>query len=512
MISANIGWTKRCRTVFHECRAAASRPSRLTKLSAPSLSVAAMRRLLNPESDRKAMTMTETDLEALNFPDAPKMVSAEFPGPKSADALAQSARTESMARGAGRAPVVIDRAFGVTFKDPDGNTFIDLSAGVGVSSVGRCHPKVVAAMREQSEVLMHAMEVNSTKRTELATKISEIMPEGLRGDCITFFTQGGSDALEAAVKFAKRVTGRHQIIAFHGGYHGVWNASVALTTGTAYRKGYAPFMGGVIHVPYPYAYRFPFDTNQKSAEQIAGEYVDYLLNTPYTAADDVAAVIVEPVQGEGGYVPPAPEFLQILRKACDRSGALLIVDEVQAGAGRTGKMWAVEHSGVKPDMLTFGKGIGGDVPMAGLVMRSDLAAKIPDGSVPNTFAANSVSAAVALTNISLLQDPSLGLLDRARSLGQEAKEYIQGLNSPFIGEVRGLGLMIGIELVQDRATKEPLSHEKIGELMGYVLSHGVMMVPCGRYGNVMRVMPSLTIPRSLLFKALDIFGRGLSTL
>jgi 4-aminobutyrate aminotransferase len=150
--------------------------------------------------------------------------------------------------------------------------------------------------------------------------------------------------------------------------------------------------------------------------------------------------------------------------------------------------------------------------MAGLVMRSDLAAKIPDGSVPNTFAANSVSAAVALTNISLLQDPSLGLLDRARSLGQEAKEYIQGLNSPFIGEVRGLGLMIGIELVQDRATKEPLSHEKIGELMGYVLSHGVMMVPCGRYGNVMRVMPSLTIPRSLLFKALDIFGRGLSTL
>jgi len=458
------------------------------------------------------MTMTETDLEALNFPDAPKMVSAEFPGPKSADALAQSARTESMARGAGRAPVVIDRAFGVTFKDPDGNTFIDLSAGVGVSSVGRCHPKVVAAMREQSEVLMHAMEVNSTKRTELATKISEIMPEGLRGDCITFFTQGGSDALEAAVKFAKRVTGRHQIIAFHGGYHGVWNASVALTTGTAYRKGYAPFMGGVIHAPYPYAYRFPFDTNQKSAEQIAGEYVDYLLNTPYTAADDVAAVIVEPVQGEGGYVPPAPEFLQILRKACDRSGALLIVDEVQAGAGRTGKMWAVEHSGVKPDMLTFGKGIGGDVPMAGLVMRSDLAAKIPDGSVPNTFAANSVSAAVALTNISLLQDPSLGLLDRARSLGQEAKEYIQGLNSPFIGEVRGLGLMIGIELVQDRATKEPLSHEKIGELMGYVLSHGVMMVPCGRYGNVMRVMPSLTIPRSLLFKALDIFGRGLSTL
>jgi 4-aminobutyrate aminotransferase len=456
--------------------------------------------------------VTETELEALNFADAPKMVTAEVPGPKAAAALALSARTESMARGGGRMPVVMDRAFGVTFKDPDGNTFIDLSAGVGVSSVGRCHPKVVAAIRAQSEALMHSMEINSTRRTELAAKISEIMPDGLRGDCVTFFAQSGSDALEAAVKFAKRVTGRHQIIAFHGAYHGVWNASGALTTGTAYRKGYGPFMGGVIHAPYPYAYRFPFDTTHKSAEQIAGDYVDYLLNTPYTGADDVAAVIVEPVQGEGGYVPPAPEFLQILRKACDKSGTLLIVDEVQAGAGRTGKMWSVEHSGVKPDMLTFGKGMGGDVPMAGVVMRSDLAAKIPDGSVPNTFAANSMSAAVALTNISLLQDPALDLLNRAHQLGLEAQERIRSFNSPFVGEVRGRGLMIGIELVENQATREPLSRDRLGRLMGYVTSHGVLMIPCGRYTNVMRVMPSLTIPRSLMFKALDIFGEGLAAL
>lgn len=456
--------------------------------------------------------MNEKELESLNFSDAPKMVSATFPGPKAVEALALSARTESMARGGGRMPVVMDRAFGVTVRDPDGNTFIDLSAGVGVSSVGRCHPRVVEAIRKQSEILMHSMEVNSSKRTELAAKISEIMPEGLRGDCITFFAQSGSDALEAAVKFAKRITGRHQIVAFHGGYHGVWHASNALTTGTAYRKGYGPFMGGVIHAPYPYAYRFPFDTTHKSAEQVAGEYVDYLLNTPYTAADDVAAVIVEPVQGEGGYVPPSPEFLQLLRKACDKSGALLVVDEVQCGAGRTGKMWAVEHSGVKPDMLTFGKGMGGDVPMAGVVMRSDLAAKIPDGSAPNTFAANSMSAAVSLTNIELLQDPELKLMQRAHDLGLEAQEYIRGFDCPFVGEVRGRGLMIGIELVEDKATREPLRGENLGKLMNYVLSHGVLMVPCGRYTNVMRVMPSLTIPRSLLFKALDVFRDGLKTL
>lgn len=383
--------------------------------------------------------MTEAELEALNFADAPKMVSTAFPGPKAAEALALSARTESMARGGGRMPVVMDRAFGVTFKDPDGNVFVDLSAGVGVSSVGRCHPEVVKTMQQQAGDLMHAMEVNNTRRTELAAKISEIAPEGLRGDCITFFTQSGSDALEAAVKFARRVTGRHQIVAFHGGYHGIWQASNALTTGTAYRKGYGPFMGGVIHAPYPYAYRFPFDTTHKSAEQIAGEYIDYLLNTPYTAADDVAAVIVEPVQGEGGYVPPAPEFLQLLRKACDRSGALLIVDEVQCGAGRTGKMWAVEHSGVKPDMLTFGKGMGGDVPMAGLVMRSDLAAKIPDGSAPNTFAANALSAAVALTNIRLLQDPELNLVQRAHDVGLRRRSTSGASTAPTWAKCAGAG-------------------------------------------------------------------------
>lgn len=455
--------------------------------------------------------MTEVELESLNFPNAPNIVTS-IPGPQSAAALERSAGVESMARGGGRMPVVMDQARGVTFKDPDGNTFIDLSAGVGVSSVGRCHPKVVAAIRAQSEQLGHAMEVNSTKRTELAAKMSEIAPDGLRGNCITFFTQSGSDALEAAVKFAKRVTGRHQVIAFHGAYHGVWHASGSLTTGNAYRKGFGPFMGGVIHAPYPYAYRFPFDTTHKSAEQIAGEYVDYLLNTPYTAADDVAAVIVEPVQGEGGYVPPSPEFLQILRKACDKAGALLIVDEVQAGAGRTGKMWAVEHSGVKPDMLTFGKGIGGDVPMAGVIMRADLAAQIPDGSMPNTFAANSISAAVALTNIGIITDPALGLLDRAAQLGEEAKAYIRGFNSPFVGEVRGRGLMIGIELVEDQATKEPLSRDHLGQLMGHVLNHGVLMIPCGRYTNVMRVMPSLTVPRSLLFKGLDVLGAGLAAL
>jgi 4-aminobutyrate aminotransferase len=453
--------------------------------------------------------ITEAELEALSYPGAPQMLTREVPGPLGRQSLEKSLQVESMARGGGDFPLVFDQGFGVTVKDPDGNLYIDVSAGIGVNSVGRCHPKVVEAIKHQSQRLMHASDISNSKRVGLAAKIAEIMPDGLRNNCITYFTQAGSDALETAIKFAKRVTGRHQILAFHGAYHGVWNASNALTTGNQYRAGYGPFMGGVIHAPYPYAYRFPFDTTNKSAERIAGEYVDYLLNTRYTAADDVAAVIVEPVQGEGGYVPPAPEFLQLLRKACDRSGALLVVDEVQAGAGRTGKMWSVEHSGVKPDMLTFGKGMGGDLPMAGVAMRADLAKQIPPGSQPGTFAANALSAAVCLANIELLQDPKLDLINRAHQLGIETMEKVRSFDSPVIGEVRGRGLMIGIELVEDKASKTPLAAEKAGGIAVECLRRGVIMVPCGRNGNVLRLMPSLTIPRSYLFGALDILGQVL---
>ena len=447
--------------------------------------------------------ITEAELEKLSWPDAPQMKTPAVPGPLARQALERSARRESLARGGGEFPVVYDRGFGVTVTDPDGNVFIDLSAGVGVNSVGRCHPAVVQAIQAQSQQLMHASDITNSKRIELAAKIAGIMPDGLRDNCVTYFTQSGSGAVEAAIKFAKRATGRQQILAFHGAYHGVWNASNALTTGNQYRSGYGPFMGGVIHAPYPYAYRFPFDTSSKSAEQIAGEYVDYLLNTRYTGADDVAAVIVEPVQGEGGYVAPGPDFLRLLRKACDQAGALLIADEVQAGAGRTGKMWSIEHSGVKPDLLTFGKGMAGDLSMAGVAMRADLAKHIPPGSQPGTFAANALSAAVCMTNIDLLTDPKLGLIERAHVLGVETMDRLRAADCPLIGEVRGRGLMIGIELVEDRTSKTPLRPERVGRVVMESLNRGIIMVPCGRNGNVLRLMPSLTIPRRYMTAALE---------
>lgn len=447
--------------------------------------------------------ISEQELAELSFANAPKIVT-DVPGPKSAKLLTDAPEYESMTRGGGGFPLVYDIGKGVTVQDPDGNIYIDISAGVGVSSVGRSHPRVIEAMEKQSRILGHGGDISNTRRGELARKISSIAPPGLRDNCITYFTQSGSGALECAIKFARSVTGRNQILAFHGAYHGVWAASNAITTGDQYRKNYGPFMGGVIHAPYPYAYRFPLPLGDKSCEQVCADYVDYLLNTPYTAADDVAAVIVEPLQGEGGYIPPAPEFLQGVKAACEKHGALFIADEVQAGTGRTGKMWSIEHAGVEPDMATFGKGMGGDLPMAGVMMRKDLAQQLEDMSQPQTFAANGISSAVTLTNLDIIEEGEL--VERAGQVGKETLDRLKAETKdlPIVGEVRGRGLMIGIELVSDRETREPADGETMGKVVMGLLAKGVIMVPCGRNGNVLRLMPSLTITRDYMNKAVDI--------
>ncbi len=448
--------------------------------------------------------ISEKELAELSFADAPKILTDSVPGPETGKLLAEAPEYESMTRGGGAYPLVFDIGKGVTVKDPDGNLYIDVSAGVGVSSVGRSHPRVIEAMEKQSKRLMHASDISNTRRGELARKIASIAPPGLKDNCVTYFTQSGSGALESAIKFARKVTGRNQILAFHGAYHGVWAASNALTTGEQYRKGYGPFMGGVIHAPYQYCYRCPFGLERESCELACANYVDHVLNTPYTAADDVAAVIIEPLQGEGGYVPPDPEFVQIIKAACEKHGALFIADEVQAGTGRTGKMWSIEHAGVEPDMMTFGKGMGGDLPMAGVIMRKDLANKLDELSQPQTFAANAVSAAVAMTNIDIITENEL--VNRAAELGEEVLERLRNASNEIaiIGEIRGRGLMIGIELVNDKETREPLDQEKMMNVVMGLLSKGIIAVPCGRYGNVLRLMPSLTITRDYMNKAVDI--------
>jgi len=446
--------------------------------------------------------ISEQELAKLSYPEAPRIVT-KIPGPKSQKILEVVPQYESLTRPGGAAPPVFDEGMGAAVKDPDGNIFIDMSAGVAVNSVGRRHPRVVQAMEGQLGKLMHAAEAVNTRRTELARKMSDIMPRGLRGNCVSYFTQSGSGAVETAIKFARHLTGRSQIVAFHGAYHGVWVGSGALTTGEHYHHGYGPLMPYVIHVPYAYCYRCCFGLEYPSCDLQCAKYVDYVLNTPYTAADDVAALIIEPLQGEGGYLVPPPGYMEILKKACEKCGALFIADEVQSGAGRSGKMWSIEYSDVIPDMLTWGKGMGGDLPMAGVTFKSEFADKLVEASQPGTFAGNSLSAAVCMTNIDVITDKDYNLMGRAAKLGEETTASIQevskGIN--IIGDVRGRGLFIGVELVKNKETREPLSSEIMGEILAELLNQGIIAVPCGRYHNVIRFMPSLTITKEYLEKA-----------
>ena len=448
----------------------------------------------------------EKDLAALSYPEAPKIVTDGVPGPKGRKILEDSRKYESMARGGGDFPLIIDEGKGATIKDPDGNIYIDITAGVAVTSVGRCHPRVLKAMQDQMGRLMHAIDISNTRRTEMAEKVAGVMPKGLRENCVTYFNQGGSGAVETAIKFCRKVTGRTQIVAFHGDYHGVWCGSGSLTTGDQYRAGYGPFIPGVIHVPYAYCYRCCFGLEYPNCDLQCAKYVDYVLNTPYTGADDVGMLIVEPQQGEGGYVVPPPGWLSVIERACKKHGALLVDDEVQAGTGRTGKMWAIEYEGVEPDMLTWGKGMGGDMPSAGLSIRKDLAEKIQESSQPNTFAGNAVIAATTITNIEILKENNFELVKRAGTLGQKIKGWLMdgAKETRTIGDVRGRGLMIGIEMVKDKETKEPLDRDSITKIVVGMLQRGMVMVPCGRYGNVFRFMPPLILTEQHAQKASEI--------
>lgn len=450
--------------------------------------------------------ISENELARLSWPTAPKIVTEEVPGPRTREYLQEAFDNESMARGGGRFPFVFAEGKGATVKDPDGNVMLDITAGVAVNAVGRCHPQVIKAMQDQIKTLMHASDISNVRRTDLAKKVAGVMPGNLKNNCVTYFAQAGSGAVETAIKFTRKITGRTQIAAFHGAYHGVWYGGNSLTTGDQYRKGFGPFLPGVIHLPYPYCYRCCFGLTYPDCDLQCAKYVDYVLNTPYTGADDVGALIIEAQQGEGGYVPPPPGYLEIIKKACEKHGALYISDEVQAGAGRTGKMWCIEHSDVQPDMVTWGKGMGGDMPMAGLSIRKDLAEKIEDNSQPNTFAGNAVAAAACMANIDILTADDGALIKRAAELGGSIKNQIRegGQDIRIIGDVRGHGLMIGIEMVEDRETRKPLNPDAVGQIIMGMLNRGMLMVPCGRFGNVFRFMPPLILTQKHAAKAVEI--------
>ena len=295
-------------------------------------------------------------------------------------------------------------------------------------------------------------------------------------------------------------------MAFEGAYHGVFNGSLALTTRENFRKPFGPLMPGVIHMPYAYCYHCFIGMQYPSCGVACAKYLDYKLTTPNTGADDVAAVIVEAMQADGGYVVPPVEFYQMLRETCTKKDILLIVDEVQAGAGRTGKMWAIEHTGIVPDMITWAKAVGGDMPLSGLTIHNRYYEKLPQASQVITAAENALANVVGLTNLEILTDKKMNLIERCAIIGEEIKRYLieASKNSAVIDEVRGLGLFIGVELVSDKKSRKPLDPKAVGQILKKCEQSGARVMGCGRYGSTIRLMPPLVITREHLLKGVNI--------
>ncbi|MER3602373.1 MAG: aspartate aminotransferase family protein [Nitrososphaerota archaeon] len=454
----------------------------------------------------------EQELEQLSFSEAPR-IAVKPPGPRSRALLQVQERLETRSLIYPKLfPFAIDAARGATLRDVDGNYYIDWAAGIAVLNAGHNNPYVAKAVREQLERYWHWLsEVPSEVRIEFLRKVNSILPAGLRDrakfmTCIT-----GADACEAAVALARWAKRRPVILAFEGAYHGVHQGIVVATAKRELQRLAGVPLVNVVRLPYPYPYRCPFGggSGEECGARILS-YVEHLLSDPYTGIGEPAAVIVEPIQGEGGYIIPPRDFLRGLRELCDRHGLLLIADEVQSGVGRTGRWWAVEHFGVVPDIICISKAIGGGIPLALVAYREELDEGLEEMFHLGTYRANPLAMAAGRAVVEYIEGRDL--LRRTWELGEYLKGRLAELakSYPLIGDVRGLGFMVGIELVKP-GTKEPWP-EAAARLRREMLERGLLMHTCGHYANVLRFMAPLVLSRRHLEAGLGILEQALRAL
>ncbi len=434
--------------------------------------------------------------------DAP-FIRVEPPGPRAREVLEKDSNVlmQSFVRWY---PLVVETAHGAIVEDVDGNRYIDFNSGLAVMNVGHLHPKVVSAIKRQAEKLLHYSLTDFYYReaVEVGEKIKGIMP--FKGDSRLFYANSGAETVEGALKIARGhfKGSRQYIIGFLGAFHGRTMGAVSITASKpVQRKWFSPLVPGVIHVPYPYSYRCPFkaETPEECGEAVIGYIEDWILSKMVDPTE-VAAFIIEPIQGEGGYIVPPDNFLPRLRKLADEHGILLIVDEVQTGVGRTGEWYAVNHWGVEPDILTSAKGIASGLPL-GVIGGKKEVMDLPPGSHASTFGGNPVSLAAAGAVIDIIKEENL--LENARVQGdyimkrfKEMMDYID-----IIGEVRGKGLMIGVELVRNRETKEP-ARKEMSWIINNAFKRGILIISAGI--STLRIAPPLVITRDLVDRALDI--------
>jgi 4-aminobutyrate aminotransferase/(S)-3-amino-2-methylpropionate transaminase len=423
-----------------------------------------------------------------------------IPGPKSKAILERKERVVADPLSV-FLPVVIERGHGATLTDVDGNTFLDFTGGVGCLNVGHSHPDVVAAAQEQLSRFSHTdftivpYEVYVT----LAERLTELAPT--RKPAKAAFFNAGTEAVENAIKFARVFTGRPAVIGFEGGFHGRTLLSLTLTSKThPYKAGLGPFAPEVYRVPFPNDYRGP-----SAAEAL--EALERALVTQI-AAETVAAIVLEPVQGEGGFVAAPPEFVEGVRRICDDNGIVLVVDEVQTGFGRTGRMWGIEHYGIEPDLITVAKSIAAGLPLSAVLGKAEIMDAPGDSAIGGTYIGNPVAQAAAVAVLDVFDSEGLG--ERAAAIGETIRARMIAWQERWdaIGDVRGLGAMLAIELVNDRTTKDP-APDSATKVVEAAAERGLLLLKSGIYSNCIRVLVPLVISDAEVDEALDVWEQAL---
>ncbi|NWL26222.1 aspartate aminotransferase family protein [Paenarthrobacter ureafaciens] len=402
-------------------------------------------------------------------------------------------------------PVVVDYAAGSWIHATDGKKYLDFTTGIGVTSTGHCHPDVVAAAREQVGKIVHAQYTTVMHKPllELTELLGDVLPEGLDS---VFYATSGSEAVEASIRLARMATGRPNIISFQGGFHGRTVAAASLTTaGTKFRSGFSPLMSGVHIAPFPHWYRHGWD--EATAVDFALKELDYLLMT-ISNPSDTAGFIIEPVLGDGGYIPTPPAFLQGLRERADRHGIVLIIDEVQAGVGRTGRFWGHDWAGIRPDVVITAKGLASGFPISAIAASSELMGKAWPGSQGGTYGGNAVAAAAGVATLDVIRRENL--VENALLRGNELRAGLDKLQTEFavIGNVRGRGLMQGIEFTAPDNTPDAATALAVQQA---AVAEELLLLTCGPHGNVIRVIPALNVTADEIQTGLARFTQAIKT-
>jgi 4-aminobutyrate aminotransferase/(S)-3-amino-2-methylpropionate transaminase len=423
-----------------------------------------------------------------------------IPGPRSQEILTRKERVVADPLSIS-IPVVIDHGDGATLTDIDGNTFLDFTGGVGCLNVGHANPQVVEAVQEQAARFLHTdfTIVPYETYVTLAERLIALSP--FSGDAKAAFFNAGTEAVENAIKFARSYTKRPAVIAFEGGFHGRTLLSLSLTSKThPYKAGFGPFAPEVYRLPFAQDYRGP------STEEALAALERALVTT--VAAESVAAIVIEPVQGEGGFVVAPRDFLRGVRRICDENGIVLVVDEVQTGFGRTGRMFAIEHYDVEPDLLVVAKSIAAGLPLSGVIGKAAIMDSVPDSGIGGTYVGNPVAQAAALAVLDVFEEERL--VEHAAAIGETMRARMEAWQARWepIGDVRGLGAMLAIELVQDRSTKEPAA-ELASAVVTAALERGLLLLKSGIYSNCIRVLVPLVISDAEVDEALDVWEQAL---